>query len=226
VCIPWRPDNALRTAAFHWNLVRWQFLLPGVPVVVSDSGPGEFNRARARNNAVGIVDADVVVMADADTTLLSHRQMEAALQLMYDGARWVLPYCDYYNTTAADTSLLLARPADAVLERPQEYEHLVTDAVSGVLLIPGHAFDQVRYDERFVGWGYEDNAFQVALDAMIGPHVRMPGAVLHLWHPIPDDGAFNSPNIAANRALFMRYRQARHSPDAMRALATHHEPGG
>jgi hypothetical protein len=38
-------------------------------------------------------------------------------------------------------------------------------------------------DERFTGWGYEDNAWYAKVAQTIGPPVHHAGVAWHLWHP-------------------------------------------
>jgi glycosyltransferase involved in cell wall biosynthesis/SAM-dependent methyltransferase len=69
------------------------------------------------------------------------------------------------------------------------------------LLIGGH-------DERFRGWGREDREFSERLARTVKVK-RMPGCVLHLHHPRPQE---EDPWALANRALYDEIREGRAGP--------------
>lgn len=214
--IPFRGGEAYRDRACAWVVERLR-IFSDAEVILSDSGPGEFSRSVARNRAIAQAQGDVLVMVDADTAI-EPMWIRHAVNLAELG-QWVIPYQRYYNMTQEETDILLGRPPTTSLREPMVWEHLVTTAVSGIIVLPRAAVEAVGgYDERFQGWGYEDNSFQLAVDAIWGSHIRLDAYVVHLWHPIPPDGAFESPNINHNRALWRQYEQARGNPDRMRKV--------
>lgn len=205
ICIPWRYDGPERRRIFAWVYERWFHLADavGAEIVVADAEGDEFSRSRSRNRAAVETDAEHLVFVDADTTVPSVEVFRAALQLVRDGTA-VLPYTHYYNLTTEATEQLLEEPTDVVIDRPRRYNHDLTTSVSGVVMLPRGAFEAVgRYDESFVGWGYEDNAFYVAVETMWHPWHRMNSFVVHLEHP--PGPRFESPNIEASRRRFRAY---------------------
>jgi predicted glycosyltransferase involved in capsule biosynthesis len=81
---------------------------------------------------------------------------------------------------------------------------------SGVLAVPRALWDAVGgFDERFVGWGFEDLAFWSACTALAGGFERIPGRMIHLWHPKGVESGHD--RYAANEELGRRYMQARSS---------------
>src|ERR1035437_8821162 len=53
-----------------------------------------------------------------------------------------------------------------------------------IQIMPREAFITVGgMDERFRGWGGEDQAFLLALNILWGPYRNSPNNVYHLWHP-------------------------------------------
>jgi hypothetical protein len=71
------------------------------------------------------------------------------------------------------------------------------------------------YDERFVQWGAEDDAFAAALSTLAGPPIQLDRTVLLLWHPAAPLGR---EQYARNVALLARYQAAADDPAAMREL--------
>jgi predicted glycosyltransferase involved in capsule biosynthesis len=89
---------------------------------------------------------------------------------------------------------------------------------SGVTAIPRGLWDAVGgYDERFVGWGWEDLSLWSACCALAG-YERVPGPIYHLWHPRSWEQNEGSPDHPRNQVLGERYLAAKHDREAMLAI--------
>jgi len=98
----------------------------------------------------------------------------------------------------------------------------MTGSTGGVLVIRPDAWALAGgMDERFTGWGCEDSAFLAAADTLLGPSVRHPAQIVHLWHPTADTPG---PGRDANYELLRRYRAAEGDVPAMRALIAERAP--
>jgi predicted glycosyltransferase involved in capsule biosynthesis len=78
------------------------------------------------------------------------------------------------------------------------------------------------YDERFIGWGWEDLAFSCSLGALCGELTRTAGSLVHLYHEHPHEANFGQPNEPQNRALYERYYAAEHDYDELQRLIEEH----
>jgi hypothetical protein len=102
-----------------------------------------------------------------------------------------------------------------------------TDMVSSAVAVPRPLWDKVGgFDERFVGWGFEDNAFAAACQTMGGGHTleRMAGELWHLHHATAPEGRRGTPTFMANKARAEVYHQALNDPAAMAAIIRHDPP--
>lgn len=224
--IPWRYDPA-RDPLFRWTRARWDALLPDAELCVADSDGPVFNRAQARNHAFAKSTGDILVVADADAAI-NAGQIEAALEVAAAG-EWLFPYDVYWNLNEHATDLLLDNPGGSLpaaasakdLADPPAgfFDHRLTDSVGGCYVMPRGAWVAAGgYDERFDRWGYEDRAWESAVDVMWRPHLRLPGGLFHLWHPAPEEDCFGSPGIRDRQALAGRYRRARSRPVMARLI--------
>jgi glycosyltransferase involved in cell wall biosynthesis len=219
VLIPYRPDGGPRDEIFAWLLARYERLLPEAEICIGENDDEPFSRSKARNDAYRKATRDVFLVADADT--MFHRdQIEAGVTLVKESGVWVLPYLWYYNLAQEFTEQVLKSQPDVTIaepDHPSQWEHRL-ESWAGLLLMPRKAYEEVGgYDERFVGWGYEDNSFQLAVDTIWGPFQRLAcGYCLHLWHP-PGLG-FASPNIAQSRMLWNQYRSASGRAERMKRV--------
>jgi hypothetical protein len=136
--------------------------------------------------------------------------MVNAIDLCEYTGRWVIAHSNYYSLTEHYTDDLLQKDPAKEDFYSAEYNSnwkMMSQSVAGVLVMPREAYETVRgYDERFLGWGYEDNAFQLDLDKFWGKHDRTAGSVYHLWH---DPGLnFDDPNVPNNRQLFREHEKS------------------
>ena len=212
VVIPWRPQPS-RLAALDAVTAWYRENLPGADIRLVDCVDDVFNLSQARNLGVASVDDpdEVVVIGDADT-LPEREPLLAAIEGAAVSGRVHLPYDEYRWLGASGTAQFTAGiPLDEC-----DFE-LVRGACSGVYVTTGRTWaSHGGQDERFRGWGFEDAAWYLAHETILGePPRRSPGRVFALHHVAqPREGE----QYDANAALMERYREASGDPAAMREL--------
>lgn len=197
VGFPWRPTTD-RLPGFEIVCNWYEAVLPDAVQLPCDSGHEPFNRSASRNEVVRQAEqynADIVVVSDADT-IPTPAGLRAAIDAAIDGGMHY-PFDKYLyagsdNPPGGNTGgIYVCRPD-------------VWWAFGGM-------------DERFSGWGGEDDAAHAAAECLIGKPVEHPGYAVSLWH----DAAcrdLGSPRWRPNSELSMRYNAARRDPKAMRNL--------
>jgi hypothetical protein len=99
------------------------------------------------------------------------------------------------------------------------YERIWYDSVSSAVAVRRELWESVGgFDEKFVGWGREDSAFQMSCEAEAGPFLRVSGSTFHLWHAHAPEGARTSPLRQANEKRYEAYLAARWDRDAIKEL--------
>lgn len=216
VLIPWRPQPS-RVEAFDAVVGWYRDTFGDVDIRTVDSDDEAFNLAQCRNLGIAGIEDDtqVVIINDADT-IPEEPALREAIAAAATSGRVHLPYTEYHWLGQQGTSELLA----GVPPRECDFE-LVRGACSGVYVTtPATWWSHGGQDERFRGWGFEDAAWYLAHETLLGEApIRHHGAVFALHHvPAPREGT----NYDANAALMEEYRAAASaaSPaDAMRELA-------
>lgn len=219
ILVPRRADNGRRDELWDWCQQRWAEECPDLKIVEGHHDDGPFNRAAAINQAARDAgDWDVAVIADSDITIAG-TQVEDAIQCAHATHRLVIAYRFYRMLDPQSTTKLMRQPG---IDRRRLKSKKLWDSCSGCIVVPRGLWDELGgFDERFVGWGWEDVAFALAADTIGGRRYRIDGDIWHLWHPITKERTQTSELYQANKVLAeQRYAGAYMKPDAMRELLT------
>lgn len=182
--------------------------------------PGEeYSRAGAFNAGAAESPADVLVLSNSDV-LTSHHALSAAVYAAWSSRATVYPFTAYRELTEAATQRWFDEHEEF---SGQEYDAQLVmgeECVGPLLVIRRDRYHEAGgMDARFRGWGFEDIAWSATSQTLLGPHLRVPGEVIHLYHePMIHSWARPTPLYYENRALCKRYTEASGDADAIRAL--------
>jgi hypothetical protein len=175
--------------------------------------PGPFNKSWGLN--VGFRHSRSPWLAFADADLILGDALPAALEYMGQGYQTVKPYRRLLDLDAAESQRVRAgefdwvprREAGAAPSREGVGEFIVF--AGGVFLITRAAFASVGgWDERFRGWGGEDDAMSYKLERARVPGIELTQRpALHLHHARAPEQTTGQPHYAPNRALLEDYLQ-------------------
>lgn len=200
--MPWRPQPD-RLKAHNRIRKFWQHF--GFHVIEADSDPWQpFSIAVARNNAVRRATTDTVIVADADS-LPDIASVLAAVEDSRGGVTYPYETFKHIDGGWSDKADLLAAPVDQTYNR----------SVGGMFITRRETYWRVGgMDEMFHPvWGYEDNAFALAAQTLVGIH-RQPGNLLSFNHSANRDLSQGNPN----KARYALYLLANNKPDVMAEL--------
>jgi hypothetical protein len=221
VAVPRRDDGGHRDLL--WDLCRRTWVgLDGFEVVEGHHNDGPFNRSAAVN-AAAEGDWDVLVIADSDVAPEVEPLLDAVAAARNDG-RVHLPYQRRMMVNQRGTQRIL----DGHVGRWTKLAEPDTnrDHCSSIVVLNRALWDEVGgFDERFEGWGAEDDAFIAACKTMAGPAVRHVGRVWHLWHPVSPHRDHRGPLYVAALALLDRYHAADRT-ELRRIIAERSNPDG
>jgi hypothetical protein len=233
-----RRAGVSRERDITWAWVRswWWRTFPDWQLFEGHHDEGPFNRSAAINRAAGLADFEqpapweVAVIIDADVIVGSPELVRQAVATAQLTGRMVLPFSVRYDLTAQASQRLMAGGEPGMAGVHRTY----TDMCSSVNVLTRELWEAVQgYDESFVGWGFEDNAFAAACHTFTGQaELKLDGIVWHLWHPTAPEGKRGTPGHARNRARADRYLAVRGDREATRALrataapAYEHHPTG
>lgn len=235
-----RPDGGHRDELWRWCDRRWTHLLDW-PVHAGLHTAGdreEFCLSVASNRAArAATDWDVAVYVGGDWLAGTGGQVQEAAERSLALGQLVFAHDRTVVMNEEATARVLAEPTSHVGDWPlpamprggpydEQYGTVHPTTFSGVLAVPRDLWQRVGgFDERFIGWGWDDLAFWSACCAVGGGFSRVENAAIyHLWHPQVRAVREEQPHHGANQVLGERYLAAKWNRDAM--LGILREPGG
>lgn len=236
ILVPRRAGIPDRDMLWAWVRDWWQSQLPEFEIFEGNHDTGQFNRSCAVNRAAGLADWqreqpwDVAIIIDADV-ICDAARVRAGVAKAGESGRMVLPFNVRYDVNQAGTGKIMA--GFNASWRPY-VRHTYTDIVSCVNIVTRKLWGDVGgFDEGFVGWGFEDNAFTAACRTFSGgPELRITGDLWHLYHATAPEGKKGTETHRRNRARADLYLRAAGDKAATRALrntsppAFEHRPTG
>lgn len=221
VLIPFKTDNGRRQQLYDFckNVV-WEGY--GYEVIRGDDSSDPFIKSRAINAGLKQVfdsGSDVFIFADADSWA-SKEALDEAIALCRKTGRMVIPFTTLreYSKEVSDKALETQTMPDP--HAPYELIRREWYGVeSSVLVIPTALIREYGgWDERFYGWGGDDNAFAKkmavighSVDPSLGKYcihkqgecqLRIQAEGYHIWHPVDSYGKRANDN---NLALYYHW---------------------
>jgi len=167
---------------------------------------GGFCKTALLNAAIEAVpDVEAIAMVDGDV-YLNEKVVDYIHKHWNDGSL-VFPYSEAVYLKETDTRMLVK--GMPLLPGPKDHGVNIDRQTGLCNVFTRDTWKQVgKYDEEFVNWGAEDDAFLTKCKRLVGPIVRNrePGCVAyHLFHP-----AANTPEYLKSSPLYLanRVRQA------------------
>lgn len=172
---------------------------------------GPFNKSRGLNVAARNASHELLATGDADM-LMSCEALARALLVCRDHYDAVNPYSSLVDLTEQETRSLLrgdiglgAIQRRIVSDRLPQGEHICF--CGGICVYRRDVYFALGgMDERFLGWGGEDDAMSINLERYTDRiAVQKDTLAYHLWHPRPPQ-RYHHPHYRKNLELANHYR--------------------
>ena len=183
---------------------------PAVRVVFAYN-PGPFNKAWGLNVGARLASGTVLAFGDAD--VVGPGGLATAAGHCLSGMQVAKPYTTLVDLTPDESRRVRELGADGApaidLDARRD-----RDAIGERLALCGGWFAMRHdafmaiggFDERFVGWGGEDDAMTLKVELARLATVELdPGPALHLWHPRTHASTYGHAGYASNLALLADY---------------------
>lgn len=187
VLIPYKAADEYREKNFLWVKNRYETIMPNAEICIGEYNGEPFSKSIAINNAAKKATRDIFIIVDADI-IFNVEQIKNAIEAL-NFHSWVIPYRSIIYLDSTKTNELYKKNTSIVLDEVDFYGCSKIDIVNeyefigGINIVPRNYFERIGgFDERFKGWGGEDDAFQMALDTICGKYFRLDATIWHLYH--------------------------------------------
>lgn len=218
IIIPFQTDHGIRAEEFEWIKKYYSRVMPEAELCIGVINENNFNRSKAINLAVKEATKDILVIVDGDV-IYDPVIIEKSISLLNEAA-FVVPFTEVYNIDEADTKRLLKTEPKWPLDvNPEECakQTFYPGFCGKIMVISKELFEKVGgFDERFIGWGGEDDAFSLSVQTLYGGLVNIPGGIYHFWHPVSN--YYTNPHGSENHALVTRYFHVNGNKELMLSL--------
>lgn len=188
VVIPFADPHEQRTKVLNWAKAYWEHHLEAEYIV--QKGPEvEFSKTKTLNEGIAKASGSIIVAMDADVIFEPQRMNEAIQIASRADPAWVMPYGKMRRLSESDTDGIVAYvPKEFVVSRqivPERVREQVRAVHFGAAcqIYPKAAWEMLEgFDERFCGWGSEDECMKLSLDTIWAPSHILDGDLYHLEH--------------------------------------------
>jgi hypothetical protein len=215
VVIPWR-EQPTRLPIFNAVLDWYSKNLPDAEIFLSDRKSDVWSMSGSRNDGVSIakeLGCDVIVLNDADTFPQIGPLLET-IQAAASDDKIHLPYTQY--------RFLNENYTREFFDKGTPLESFKIDAInlaecSGVNVFSPKAWDAIGGgDEKFQGWGFEDNAMYYVHQVVHGiPYIKHNGLVFALYHKTQPGVGVPDQNVLNNKALYELYKTKKNKEEVL-----------
>lgn len=212
VIIPWRAQPS-RIKAFEAVVSWYKTNLPDATIYYPNHPGKVWLPSHTRNDGVRMAEkdgCDVIILNDADTIPQIRPLQKAIIRARADN-RFHNPYTHYRMLQQMGTEQFFSgKPIHEC-----SYKSFNSACWGTVVCTPRAWWDLGGMDEKFMQWGYEDTAMQVAHQIIKGsPFIKHPGIVFALGH---DEQPRNTSDFHNNQNLFNKYTSVK-TPEEMLEL--------
>jgi predicted glycosyltransferase involved in capsule biosynthesis len=191
IIIPISLSDESRIRAFKFVEKFYQQMFPEAELLIGVCNELPFPKAKTINKAVETSTGEILIIADADILIDPLLLRQAVKEL--ETHTWVIPFQRVLNITKESTQELLKVKPQWPLPLKVETRTRQFMGNGGINVVNRKHFEMVGgFDERFVGWGGEDDAFAYSLNHLCGHAKRLDAPVYHLWHERHNTGNYEA----------------------------------
>lgn len=219
ILVPRRNDNGHRDRLWAFCRAWWEEHHEPMPIYEGHHNIGPFNRSAAVNLAAEAAgDWDVALIIDSDT-ISESASVQQAIARAHETGGLVVAHDRRHMMSEAGTQRILKGDRSS-WKRSGMIRKTYRDSVSCAVAIARSTWDSIGgFDDRFVGWGFEDTAFHIAVETITGlPIEVIHGECYHLWHATGPETSRGSVTYQRNHSLKRRYEAVRWQPEKLLRL--------
>ena len=225
IIMAYKLDTDIRKRHLRWTAKRYRAMFPKAELLIMKSisegiGWTDFRKGVYINKGIERATRDNLLITDIDIVLPKSSILKGIKML--DKYSIVTPYNVIYKLNYKSSNKILFKKPLIQFPTPplrqQKKQILSPMHPQGIHLITrANALKIKGYDERFIGWGSEDSAFQMAAITLCGAFTKIDGIALHFKHGIVKD-RHKKRDAGINGQLLEKYSEAFEDIDKMKVI--------
>jgi predicted glycosyltransferase involved in capsule biosynthesis len=207
IIIPFRNNSKLRERNLFFTLNYYKKYLPSAEIIVVEQNTHTdftpvydkidkylkiktkdnlFSKALLFNSGYNLSRTKYIITADADCIIDKNVLENIEDYYEYFNNHFVLPYSNHvYYLSETETEYFINNDESNISQNQNKNTDSIRGASGGIGIMSSVNFYKVGgFDERFKGWGAEDDAFYNKCSVMGVPPYRIPYDLIHLHHPV------------------------------------------
>ncbi len=218
IIIPFNSKDPYRQQALKYIQKFYKTQFPNANIILATEGNELYSKSVAINRAARKSTTRYLAIIDGD--ILCPREQILAGLILLNQFSLVIPYTDVIDLSRQASQKLYSDSLElktAATKFGKKRNSKKTMPVGGINLIKKSCFMKVKgFDERYIGWGGEDDAFVASCNTLCGPSKRITGPIYHLWHPTPRHNG--NPNYNNNYRYTVEYFKAYNNKEKMKEI--------
>ncbi len=189
--------------------------LPGNCNYIFAYNPGLFNRSWGFNIGCRNANSNIICLADGDI-LINKSNLVNSFKLCYHRYDAVNPYGKILDLTQQETQTLNGAGLNKLhwsgLLSTTGKVRPGTSFCGGVVVFRKNIYEQIGgFDERFQGWGGEDDAMTIKLNLLVKNTYQSSSYAFHLWHKSDSNNITSQESYKKNLELLCEYKKYKKS---------------
>jgi hypothetical protein len=182
IIIPWRNATQQdRADIAEWCFEYYKTLFPKAEFIFSDSKDKAFSRGKSINKGVNRCTGDYIIITDAD--YIFSPELAKALVNDHDWTVAVKSENYFFLNKASTKKILEEDPSDFDFNESMANQGSTKSTFvmyGGILAMPKKNF--IKFDPFFKNYGFEDNTFNLCMNAFYGKAFRTDYNLYHMNH--------------------------------------------
>lgn len=214
IIIPFYTDCHQRVKIFKWVIRYYKKYCPDAQICVGSSSHSPFSKAKAVNEAFKKATGSILAIIDAD--IICNPNVLLNADHLLKTSPWIIPYEHVCNISKKSTNELLNKEPTWPLSSNFSFVYRSQLPVGGANILKRESFEAIGgFDERFQGWGGEDDAFVAAMNTICGHYTRTNDTLFHLWHPFSQTDPLLYKHNASLALQYCRSQGRKHKIDRL-----------
>lgn len=184
ILVPHRNGEFYRDRNWKYLKKIYEHLIPDAEICLGDTSSIPYSKSEAVNNAFKKSTREILIIMDSDI-LIDIESLNTAISIV-DKYKFILPYNKLVRLDEKSTEKILNKEMFNIEDIDINNNSIIKEEsrmVGGIYVTTKEVYKNIGgFDERFRGWGGEDDAVLSCVKYIYGKYHRLDNILYHLYH--------------------------------------------